>query len=58
MVIQLEGQPGVPFILQFSTNLAVWTSVSTNSTPAGPLCFTNTIIPGGARQFWRALWQP
>jgi hypothetical protein len=57
-VFQLQGDTGVPYVVQTSSNLVTWTSVSTNTLPGGVLNFTNPIAPGSARQFWRALWQP
>jgi len=56
-VFQLQGQSGVPYIIQHSTNLLAWTSVSTN-TLAGPVNITNTLFANSPAQFWRALWQP
>ena len=59
-VFRLCGQPGTPYVMQTSTNLAStnWLSVSTNTPAGSTLDFTNTISPGTGRQFWRAVWQP
>jgi len=57
-VVQLAGQSGAPYLLQLSTNLTTWTTVSTNIPSASSLNLTNTLAPGGGRQFWRAVWQP
>jgi hypothetical protein len=57
-VMQLAGQSGAPYVLQISTNLSAWTSVSTNVAAASSINITNTLAPGAARQFWRAVWQP
>lgn len=58
-VLELQGQAGVPYVLQNSTNLYTWTIVSTNTLPAaGKLQVTNDVAPGAVQQFWRALWQP
>jgi hypothetical protein len=58
VVLQLSGQSGTPYVLQTSTNLAAWTSVSTNVPITSSLYITNTPIPGVNSQFWRAVWQP
>jgi hypothetical protein len=55
-VLQLKGQAGVPYVLQSSTNLTAWTSVSTNTPASGVLNVTNAVVAGG--QFWRAVWKP
>jgi alpha-L-arabinofuranosidase len=57
-VFQLEGQAGVPYIIQNSTNLVTWTSISTNKFIAGTMNFTNSLASSFPRQFWRAIWQP
>jgi hypothetical protein len=57
-VFQVLGDTNVAYIVQDSTNLKTWYSVSTNTLPAGSLNFTNPILPGTAQQFWRAVWQP
>src|SRR5579862_3120061 len=58
LVFQLQGDTNVAYVVQTSTNLMTWVPVSTNTLPGGVLNFTNSIPPGAARQFWRALWQP
>jgi len=57
-VFQLQGQVGVPYVTQRSTNLMTWTSISTNTLPAGTLNITNSVDPSFPVQFWRAIWQP
>jgi hypothetical protein len=57
-VLQLQGQAGVPYVIQSSTNLVTWTSISTNTPAAGTLNLTNFVDPSTPVQFWRALWQP
>jgi hypothetical protein len=57
-VVQLGGQAGTPYVLQVSTNLSAWTTVSTNVAAASPVNITNALASGAARQFWRAVWQP
>jgi titin len=57
-VFQLQGQPGVRYTLQTSTNLTQWISVSTNTFAGSTLNFTNPVTPAASMQFWRAIWQP
>ena len=57
-VFQLQGQTGVPYVIQRSTNLIVWTSVSTNTLPGSALNITNSLDSSQPKQFWRAIWQP
>ena len=56
-VFQLQGQAGVPYVIQNSTNLMTWTSVSTNL-PASVINITNSLSPYSPVQFWRVIWQP
>ena len=55
---QLQGQSGTPYVVQTSTDLVTWTSLSTNLLTAASLKFTNAIPPGGGLKFWRGIWQP
>ena len=57
-VFQLQGQVGVPYVIQRSTNLVTWTSISTNTLLASTMNITNSLAPLLPRQFWRAIWQP
>jgi hypothetical protein len=57
-VFQLQGQPGVPYVIQSSSNLAVWVSVSTNTLAGSTLNLTNPISADPPTKYWRALWQP
>jgi alpha-L-arabinofuranosidase len=62
-VFQLQGQPGVRYFIQYSTNLgatnpSAWTTVSTNTLAGGTLNLTNPVPAGTPAGFWRALWQP
>ena len=57
-VLQLQGQPGTPYVIQHSPDLSTWTSVSTNTLAGNVLNITNPISAGVSRQFWRAVWQP
>ncbi len=54
-VVQVTGVPGVPYVMQSSTDLHSWFPVSTNMLPGGVLYLTNSL--GLAQQFWRAVWQ-
>jgi len=58
VTFQLQSQPGVPYILQTSSNLVNWIAVSTNAPANGLLNFTNTLSANSPRQYWRAVWQP
>jgi alpha-N-arabinofuranosidase len=57
-VLQLQGQPGTPYIVERSPDLSAWTLVSTNTLVGSVLNLTNAISPGASQQFWRAVWQP
>lgn len=55
---QLEGQDGVPYVIQSSTDLITWTSISTNVASGTSTWVTNSIPADMPTQFWRAVWQP
>lgn len=55
-VLQYQGQANIPYVLQESSNLLNWFSVSTNRSSAGLSDLTNTV--SGAQQFWRVVWEP
>jgi hypothetical protein len=59
IILQLQGQAGVPYVIQSSSNLLAWTSLSTN-TPLGAttLSITNAVSASVPKTFWRAVWQP
>ena len=57
-VLQLQGQPGAPYIIQNSPDLFTWIPVSTNWQAGTVLNITNAISSVVTRQFWRAVWQP
>ncbi len=57
-VFQLQGQTGVPYVVQSSTNLLTWTSTSTNTLSSDTINITNSMDPSLPVQFWRAIWQP
>jgi hypothetical protein len=58
VVLQLQGQPGAPYVLQSSPDLAAWTSVSTNMFTESSLTITNLVLPATRQEFWRAVWRP
>ena len=61
-ILQLQGQAGIPYVLQVSTNLFNWSNFSTNIPAAGTLNLTNSLTNGLAphapAQYWRAAWLP
>jgi len=57
-VYQLQGDSNVAYVVQVSSDLTTWISISTNTLLTGTLNVTNPIPPGAAQGFWRALWQP
>jgi alpha-N-arabinofuranosidase len=57
-VFQLQGQVGVPYVLQSSTNLITWKSLSTNTLLASTLNITNALALSPTQVFWRVIWQP
>jgi hypothetical protein len=57
-VFQLQGQLAVRYIIQSSTNLTSWTSVSTNTLTGSALNITNALMSGSMACFWRAVWSP
>lgn len=58
LVLQLQGQPNVRYVLQSSTNLTAWASIVTNTLTGTTLNLTNPAPKIAAKAFWRALWQP
>ena len=57
-VFQLQGQAGVPYVIQRSTNLVTWTSISTNLLLTATTNLANSLTPIFPQQFWRAIWLP
>ena len=55
-VFQVQGQSGVPYQIQNSTDLVNWTSNATVTLPGATGNLTNSISAGA--QFWRAVWLP
>jgi hypothetical protein len=59
LVFQVQGQAGLSYVLQTSTNLtAQWSSVATNVLTNGILNVTNPVTQGFPAEFWRAVWEP
>ncbi len=57
-ILQLQGQPGTPYVIQASTNLMNWTPISTNRLIGNSLNVSNDISAAVPQQFLRAVWQP
>ena len=58
-VFQLQGQPGVRYVVQTSTNLlSSWLPFSTNTLVGSSLNFSNVVSAGTPQKYWRAVWQP
>jgi cytochrome c peroxidase len=58
VVAQLAGPAGQVYLLQTSTNLADWSTVSTIVLAGPSVNITNKPAPGAPRQFWRAVPAP
>ena len=56
--LSTEWTIGHSYVLQTSTNLVIWSSVSTNLPSSASIDFTNAIPPATVAQYWRAVWQP
>lgn len=56
MVLNVQGQAGVPYVVQSSPDLVNWSSISTNISEGPVISVTNAI--SGSEQFWRVVWQP
>jgi hypothetical protein len=56
--LRLQGQPGTPYIIQSSPDLATWTSIATNTLTGNTLTITNQTSPSSPNEFYRAIWQP
>jgi alpha-L-arabinofuranosidase len=54
----LQGQPGTPYVIQSSSNLLNWNSVTTNILASGNASLPVPVPPGAATQFFRAVWRP
>ncbi len=56
--IQLQGLSGVPYVVQNSSNLASWISISTNTLIGATTNLSFPISSAEGQQFWRAVWRP
>lgn len=57
-VFQLNGQNGVRYYIQNSSNLTTWTTIATNTLSGNTLLVTNSAPANSTMQFWRAVWLP
>jgi hypothetical protein len=58
LILQLQGQAGVRYAIESSSDLRAWTAVSTNTLAGSTLNLTNPVPTGATIKFWRAQWQP
>ncbi|HEY1661581.1 MAG TPA: alpha-L-arabinofuranosidase [Verrucomicrobiae bacterium] len=58
VVLDIQGQSGTPYVIQSSSDLTNWNSISTNMLNGTTLNVTNSIPPSSPAQFWRAVWMP
>jgi hypothetical protein len=58
--LQLQGQPGTPYVVQSSTNLnsEAWTPVATNTLSGSTATINISVSPSASERFYRAVWQP
>jgi hypothetical protein len=55
-ILQIQGQSGVPYQIQTSTNLLTWTSNATVTLTGATATVTNNFST--EPRFWRAVWLP
>ncbi len=55
--LTVTGQPGFLYVVQGSTNLASWVSLSTNNNTTGTFTFTDTATPAPQQRYYRTLRQ-
>jgi hypothetical protein len=55
--VTVTCQPGFVYVLQGSTNLTSWASLSTNTNTTGTFTFTDTTTPALQHRFYRTLRQ-
>jgi len=55
-ILKYQGQAKVPYVLQESSNLLSWVSVSTNISAGAVSSLTNAV--SATQQFWRVIWIP
>jgi mono/diheme cytochrome c family protein len=56
--MSFAGPVGSNYVLQVSTNLTQWTSISTNTPATTPFVLTDPRSPGGSSRFYRVLQEP
>jgi alpha-L-arabinofuranosidase len=56
ILLELQGEPGVSYIIQATSDLKSWSGISTNALVGNSVTFTNAAATGP--RYWRALWQP
>ncbi|MHB8522598.1 MAG: alpha-L-arabinofuranosidase [Limisphaerales bacterium] len=56
--LQLAGQPGVPYVIQGSTDLATWTPLATNTLASNVWLWADGTATGFSRRFYGAVWTP
>lgn len=52
--LKVTGQPGVPYVIEASTDLNSWTTVSTNSSVTGTFQYSDQNAGSHPFQFYRA----
>ena len=53
--LTVTGQPNTEYVVQASTNLTSWVSLSTNTSTTGTFTFTDTTTPAPQQRFYRTL---
>jgi hypothetical protein len=53
--LTVAGQPNAVYVVQASTDLISWVSLSTNSSASGTFTFTDTTTPAPQQRFYRTL---
>lgn len=58
VVLQLQSQPDINYVIQSSTNLSTWTPISTNRLTTATQILTNFVPSDSPLLFFRAVWIP
>jgi hypothetical protein len=58
VVLQLQGQTNVPYVVESSTDLVNWIAVATNTMATATVNLTNQVSAGTPATYWRAVWLP
>jgi mono/diheme cytochrome c family protein len=56
--VSFVGPAGSNYVLQVSTNLMQWTSISTNTPTTSPFILTDPKAPSASAQFYRVIQEP